>query len=133
MSASNSKTKEMICISCPLGCRLSVGEDQDGAIVVKGNKCARGTVYGQEEYLAPKRMVTCTCRTDCEKFPRLPVRTSEAIAIELIPDLLRELYAMTLPLPVKRGQRVLQNYRDSGIDVIATLTLADHATHAAKR
>ncbi len=37
--------KEMICISCPLGCRLLVERDGD-KIVVTGNLCKRGERYG---------------------------------------------------------------------------------------
>lgn len=127
MSVSDSNTKEMICISCPIGCRLTVSQDKDNDITVTGNKCARGKVYGEEEYLAPKRMVTCTCRTDSQEFPRLPVRTMSAIPIEYIDDLLRELYRMTVALPVRRGQSLIENYRGTGVDVLASMSLKDHS------
>ncbi len=127
MSVTDSNTKEMICISCPIGCRLTVSQDKDNDITVTGNKCARGKVYGEEEYLAPKRMVTCTCRTDSQEFPRLAVRTMSAIPIEYIDDLLRELYRMTVALPVRRGQPLIVNYRGTGVDVLASMSLKDHS------
>ena len=34
--------KEFVCISCPVGCRLTVWEDEDGAVQVGGNSCPRG-------------------------------------------------------------------------------------------
>lgn len=124
--------REMICIACPIGCRLTVKRVGNGAvdtgegeISVTGNKCARGTVYGEEEYRAPKRMVTCTCPTGSDQFPRLPVRTAAAIPKELIDDLLKELYRTTVPLPVKRGLPVLKDYRGTGVDVVATMSMAD--------
>lgn len=33
--------KEMICIMCPMGCRMTVYE-KDGEIKVEGNTCPRG-------------------------------------------------------------------------------------------
>lgn len=124
MSAND--VKEMICISCPIGCRLKVHLAADETIVVNGNKCARGKIYGEEEYLAPKRMVTCTCATGSEQFPRLPVRTVGPIPKELIDDLLHELYKLEIKLPIKRGRPVLKDFRDTGVDVIATMSLAEH-------
>ena len=40
--------KEMTCISCPVGCRLTVYE-KDGKIIIEGNACKRGEVYGISE------------------------------------------------------------------------------------
>lgn len=117
--------KKIICIACPLGCHLTVRSEQEGEITVTGNKCARGKEYGREEYLAPKRMVTCTCPTGSERFPRVPVRTAGAIPAELINSLLDTLYRTRVPLPVTRGQRVLQDFGESGVDVIATLSLKE--------
>ena len=38
-----------ICIMCPMGCSLTI-EEIDGQVVVKGNTCKRGEIYGKEEY-----------------------------------------------------------------------------------
>ncbi len=115
--------KQMICIACPIGCRLLVRGNSDGDVLVTGNKCARGREYGEEEYRAPRRMVTCTCRTNSDHFPRLPVRSVAAVPKELIDDLLHDLYDLTIELPVRRGDLVLKNFRNSGVDVVATMTL----------
>ena len=40
--------KEMTCISCPVGCRLTAYE-KDGKIIIEGNACKRGEVYGISE------------------------------------------------------------------------------------
>ena len=54
--------EELICITCPLGCHLSVERRADGGLSVSGNRCPRGARYAEEELLAPKRVVTATCR-----------------------------------------------------------------------
>ena len=52
--------RKLVCISCPLGCRLIVTWEDERDITVKGNRCAKGESYAQEEILAPKRVVTAT-------------------------------------------------------------------------
>ena len=53
-------TDKLICITCPLGCRLEAERGADGELLVSGNHCPRGARYAREELLAPKRVVTAT-------------------------------------------------------------------------
>ena len=53
-------TRELICIGCPMGCRLTA-EIEDGAVThVTGNTCRRGEEYAKKECVAPMRTVTGT-------------------------------------------------------------------------
>lgn len=113
--------REMVCISCPLGCALQVSRDGDqGEIEVQGNRCDRGVVYAREEILAPRRRVTATVALSTHSPARLPVATSEALDRELIPGLLSELYGLVVDPPVRRGEKVLNDFGGSGVDVVAT-------------
>jgi len=114
--------REMVCISCPIGCRLTVTVSGE-VITVEGNRCARGEVYGTEEMRSPKRVVTATMATDSERIPRLPVRTTAALPKELIDGLLNEIYGRRVPLPVRRGEIIIQDYRGTGIDVVAARSI----------
>ncbi|MBN2657637.1 MAG: DUF1667 domain-containing protein [Spirochaetales bacterium] len=116
-------TKELICISCPIGCHLEVTQKGD-EITVRNNKCSRGEIYGKEELLAPKRVVTATCPVKSDLMLRIPVKTTEAIPVELINRLLEELYKREVSAPVRRGDIILENFMDSGIDVVSTKTLS---------
>lgn len=113
---------EMICISCPMGCHLRVTGNGDG-ITVANNKCPRGEIYGREELLAPKRVVTATCPVRSELIRRIPVKTTGALPKELINSLLEELYRTEVTVPVRRGDTILSDFRNSGIDVVVTKTL----------
>ncbi len=112
--------RSLVCISCPIGCRLTISEDPPGTIVVTGNQCARGEVYGREEMLAPKRVVTATVLTDSGSVRRLPVKTTAPLPKELITGLLSTLYRMRVALPVRCGQVILHDVAGSGIDLVAT-------------
>lgn len=133
--------RELVCIVCPRGCHLSVG-DPPGC-PVSGNACPRGSVYGKNEVLDPKRVVTATCparriagsgavsagedgafRPVRDGPRRVPVRTTSAIPRALVMELVAELARLPVPLPVRAGTVVLENWRDTGASVIVTRDLA---------
>jgi CxxC motif-containing protein len=124
---------EMICIVCPRGCHLSVGEAPE--FTVSGNNCPRGERYGREELIAPKRTVTATCpatkvasRTPSANEPlskprRVPVRTTGPVPREKIGDLVSLLMRTQVTLPVHEGDVIIENWEGTGISVIVTRTL----------
>ncbi|MDD6146091.1 MAG: NAD(FAD)-dependent dehydrogenase, partial [Oscillospiraceae bacterium] len=49
--------KDLICVSCPLGCMLSVELSEKGEVIsVTGNTCPRGKKYAEDECTNPVRM-----------------------------------------------------------------------------
>ncbi len=116
--------QEMICISCPLGCRLSLYKDEKEELTVTGNKCKRGVVYAEEEFYSPKRVVTCTCRAESMVLPRLPVRTTTALPKEHIDELLKAAYELTVKPPVSCGQVLIEDFNGTGVNLIASMSLA---------
>jgi len=129
--------EELTCITCPLGCRLTAERGMDGDLTVSGNRCARGAVYAREELLAPKRVVTATCRAGppvpgsggrgpgaAGDLPRrIPCRSAGAFPRERVPELLAAIYALEVAYPVERGQVLLRDALGSGLDVIATRSI----------
>ena len=112
------KTLEKICINCPAGCRLEIAVSDDGTVSVKGNNCKRGVQYAENEVRDPRRVVTAVVRSGSEKLPYVPVRTDAALPVPLIPGLLRELYALTLPAGKKAGDVLIRDYAGSSVNVI---------------
>ncbi|RKX93907.1 MAG: molybdopterin oxidoreductase [Spirochaetes bacterium] len=121
--------KELICISCPIGCRLTIEYNEDkrdyDSIKVSGNLCPKGEIYGKEEILAPKRVVTATASIESRIQKRLPIKTIEAIDKDLIFDLLKEIYSLKLKPPVKIGDTIIKNFKKSGVDIVATANLPE--------
>ncbi|MHB0896545.1 MAG: DUF1667 domain-containing protein [Spirochaetales bacterium] len=133
---------EMICITCPMGCHLSIERLSESDIAVTGNRCARGEQYAREEMLSPRRVVTATCKiapssiaaasvaptaalldavaADLSRPRRVPLRTKAAFPRERIPELLKLMYGLELRLPVQRGQVAIADALGTGIDVIVT-------------
>ncbi len=108
--------KELICISCPQGCRLSAEIEGDN-FSVSGNRCPRGAVYARQEMTDPRRVVTAVMRTDDPDNPFIPVRTAKPYPKDEIPALLNKLYSMTVKTPIKRGDVIID-----GIVACATST-----------
>ena len=107
--------KEFTCIVCPKGCRIFV----DGDGYMKGAGCARGTLYVADELKNPMRMVTSTVKIKGAQLPRLPVKTSAPIPKAMMLRASAALNDVVLHAPVRRGDIVLQNVLDTGIDFIA--------------
>ncbi len=115
------EAQQLVCIACPLSCRLSVTRQSDGGIEVTGNRCPRGELYGREEVLAPRRVVTAVVPTSSADFPCAAVKTDGPVPRDLVRDLLRILYGRTVDLPVRRGQVLVEGYH--GVRVLFTRTL----------
>lgn len=112
--------REMICISCPIGCRLTVGVDAGGDVTVTGNRCPRGVEYGREELLAPKRVVTATVALKEGQIGRVPLKTDAPLLKQHIPGLLNEIYAMELQAPLSKGDVVIRDIRGTGVRLLVT-------------
>jgi len=117
--------RNLTCIVCPIGCSLTVDEDQSGNLSVKGNRCLRGSSYAMEEIRAPKRTVTATCRIDKDaaSVKRVPVKTASPCPREKIPALLDDIYKLKVTLPVKTGDILIEDWKGEGINVVATRTI----------
>lgn len=112
--------KEFICISCPMGCHLSVDDTDKNNIIVTGNTCPRGKIYGINEVTRPKRMVTSSVKVINGIDLVVSVKTKEAIDKNLIFDVLNELKNIQVKAPVKIGDIIIKNVLNSGVDVIAS-------------
>jgi CxxC motif-containing protein len=112
---------EIICIGCPLGCRVTVRIDKRGKIAqMKGAECKQGEKYVQKEFTSPVRTLTATVRTGSERFPLLPVRTSRPVPRDTLRDMMLETAKIKVKPPVEVGEVIARNVLDTGSDLIAT-------------
>ncbi len=110
--------KNLICIVCPRGCRLTV--DEENGYKVSGNQCARGAEYGKNEIQNPVRTVTTTVRIQSSSMKLCPVRTENPIPKGMMFDCIKALSAVTLKAPVKTGDIAYENILSTGVNVIVT-------------
>ena len=117
--------REFVCIVCPVGCHLTVDFDERGEVTVSGNKCPRGETYAREEVLAPKRTVPATARVNGAVHRRVPVKTDGPLPVEHIDELLDRVYDLSLDPPVRLGDILIENVRETGINLVATRTVEE--------
>lgn len=109
--------KEMICIVCPVGCHINVDTE---TFVVQGNACPRGAVYGKEELKAPKRVITSTVKIKNALDNRCPIKTTSGIPKHMNFELMEELKKVELTAPVKRGDIIIENVFNTGVNVVVS-------------
>ena len=115
--------QNVTCITCPRGCSLVVDVD---AKTVTGNSCPRGAVYGLAEATNPVRTLTSTVRVvDAEgAFVDMePVRTSAPIPKGMLFDAMKAIDAVRAQKPIRRGDVIISNLLETGVDVIAARDL----------
>lgn len=115
--------REIICIVCPLGCRMDAELEGQEVKAVTGNQCKKGMKYAEKEVTFPGRVLTTTMKTVIPGIPLLPVRSSKEIPKDRLLDCMREISKQGIQGPVKLGQRVIKNVLDLGVDIIACRTI----------
>jgi len=111
--------KELYCITCPTGCRLTV-ESRDGEIEVQGNGCKRGADFAEAEIVNPMRSLTTTVRTTFPGVPVVSVRTDGEIPKGKIREAMNALSKVVIRHEVDCGDTVLEDIVGSGVRVIIT-------------
>ena len=109
--------RNLICITCPMGCRLEVTGEIDNLKVI-GGKCPKGEFYAYGEITNPVRMVCTTVKIDGGIHPVLPVKTDKAIADKYKLDVVKALADITLTSPVKMGDVILADLFGTGVNIV---------------
>ncbi len=112
--------RSLTCISCPLGCQITVEMDGEEIISVTGNTCKRGDIYARKEVTAPTRIVTSTVKVAGGKADMVSVKTKEGIPKEKISDCMRVLKDVQIEAPVHIGDVIVTDAAGTGIDIVAT-------------
>ena len=116
--------KEMICINCPMGCRLTAVVEGGQVASVSGNICPRGEEFARQEAVDPLRVLTSLMRIEGREKP-FSVKTSGPIPKRLLFGCAREIMAHKATLPVHVGDVVLHNVCGTGQDIISTQEVLD--------
>jgi len=112
--------REVVCILCPVGCRIIV-KTEDGEVVRIDNAgCERGKDYSLQEIRSPVRDFFTTIRVANGKIPMLSVRSTEPIPKNMLMPCAAELARRIIRAPVKLGDVIVENIMNLGVDIVAT-------------
>lgn len=109
--------KELICIECPKGCRITVTHEGGRISKIEGNDCKRGELYARDEAICPRRVLTTTVRATDGRM--VPVKTAAPIKKEALLSVMKKIEKLRVDCPVSIGQVVCPAVSED-IDLIAT-------------
>lgn len=115
---------KIVCGSCPMECEMTALVEERKVANIEGNGCTRGLEYGKTEAINPKRQLTTTVKIYNARYPLLPVRTTRPISLEYVPILIKMIKETEVIAPINMGDVILENIFNTGIDVIASRSLA---------
>lgn len=129
MSTNAIETLRFNCTTCPSECLMTVEVERNanGAVVevhsVTGNSCPRGDKFAHQELTCPMRVLTTTVAVSGGDEALLPVRTAEAIPLELHTQAMDLIRGLVIDAPIHMGDVVLEDLLNTGIDLIASMDI----------
>ena len=112
--------KKIICITCPLGCGITVRGEADRIDSIEGHSCNRGEAYARDEFIAPVRILTTSVRVSGACSPLVPVRSRTPLPKERVRECVRLLRQVELEAPVGLYDIVVPDILGTGVDIVAT-------------
>ena len=129
MSDTVIETLQFNCTTCPSECLLTVEveRDADGHVssvrTVTGNSCPRGDKFAHQELTCPMRVLTTTVAVSGGDEALIPVRTAEAIPLELHAQAMALIRGLVVNAPIHMGDVILPNLLDTNIGLVASMDI----------
>ena len=129
MSDNVTEALQFNCTTCPSECLLTVEVERDanGAVTavrsVTGNSCPRGDKFAHQELTCPMRVLTTTVAVSGGDEALLPVRTAEAIPLELHAQAMDLIRGVVVNAPIRMGDVVLEDLLGTNIDLVASMDI----------
>ena len=115
--------KTIRCTVCPNGCVVEAEYTTKEDLVLTGYGCKRGIVYCTDECFEPKRTFTSSVKIQGANRRMMPVRTTGPVPKELLMKCAEEAHKISLETPVKSQQVIKEDFLETGVDLIAAMTL----------
>ena len=110
--------KNLVCIVCPMGCRLKITGTADD-LKVSGSRCKKGIAYAQGEITNPMRTICTTVKIRGGIHRVIPVKTDRAIPEKYKLDVVRAINDIELESPVKMGEIIISDLFGTGVNIVA--------------
>ena len=129
MSDTVIETLQFNCTTCPSECLLTVEVERetDGSVATvrsaTGNSCPRGDKFAHQELTCPMRVLTTTVAVSGGDEALLPVRTADAIPLELHAQAMALIRGLVVNAPIRMGDVVLPNLLNTNINLIASMDI----------
>lgn len=108
----------LTCIECPRGCTLTVNVNSS-EVSVAGNFCPKGEIYGKNEVVCPKRIITGTVRAGKDGEILIPVKTDKSVNKSIMFDVMAKIHSAKVLKSVKIGDIIIENVDGDGANVVS--------------
>jgi CxxC motif-containing protein len=116
--------KKLTCISCPIGCELSVSLDENGKIIdIEGNRCPRGEEYAISEITDPKRILPISVKVENGEMELVSAKTDKPVPKKRLNEIIDYIKKLKVKAPIKRGDVIVKNILETGANLVATRTV----------
>lgn len=112
--------KEIICIVCPIGCKIAVEGEGSRIDAMTGYACKRGEQYARDEFIRPVRILTTSVKVKNGKTPLVAVRSDRPVPKERLLACMEEIRKIEVEAPVKCKDVVIADILGMGINIVAT-------------
>lgn len=111
--------KVITCITCPIGCNITVQGQGELISSLVGNQCKRGETYAKNEFVRPLRILTTTIKV-AGKDVLVPVRSDKPIPKELQLECMELIKNTAIHTPICRYNVVIPDILGTGANIVAT-------------
>ena len=112
--------KKLTCVSCPIGCGITVRIENNVVTRIAGNQCPRGETYAQQEAIDPMRVLPTSVRVIGGELPLVSVKTDRPVPKRLILRIMNYVRTLSIEAPVKIGQVVAEHLLGTSASLVAT-------------
>lgn len=112
--------KKLICVSCPVGCEISVKTEGDRVVEITGNRCPRGETYARQETIAPMRVLPTSIKVRNGEWPLVSVKTDRPVPKHLIAEIMKLVRTLAVEAPIGIGQVIAEDLLSTDANLVAT-------------
>ncbi|KUO70270.1 MAG: hypothetical protein APF77_04345 [Clostridia bacterium BRH_c25] len=114
------RKKDIICIICPIGCKITVSGEESRIDSMEGHTCKRGEGYAKDEFIHPVRILTSSVKVNNGKKQLIAVRSDKPVPKELLLECMEEIKRAEITAPIKCKDIVIKDILGTGINIVAT-------------
>lgn len=115
--------KELVCVNCPKGCRITV-ELEDGKVqAIRGYSCDKGKQYAAQETTRPMRILTTTARIEGARLRVLPVITDKEIPLDQMSEAMNQVRKITVQAPIKVNDVIIADFLGTDANLVASRSM----------
>lgn len=115
--------KELVCVNCPKGCRITVTLEDGEVKEIRGFSCDKGKQYAAQETTRPMRILTTTVRIEGARLRVLPVITDKEIPLDQMQEAMKQVRKITVQAPIKVSDIIVRNFLGTDANLVTSRSM----------